>query len=42
MRDERPLQKVRRIEVIRLLDNKENLHNRMKNNRLCGFLIYDG
>lgn len=30
MRDERPLQKVRRIDVIRLLGDKENPHNRIK------------
>ena len=30
MRDKRPLQKVRGVEVIRLLGDKENPHNRMK------------
>lgn len=40
MRDERPLQKVRGVEVIRLLGDKENPHNRMKNNRLCGFVVF--
>ena len=39
MRDERPLQKVRRIDVIRLLGDKENPHNRMKKNRLCGLVV---
>ena len=39
MRDERPLQKVRRIDVIRLLGDKENPHNRMKKNRLYRFVI---
>lgn len=34
-------QKVRRIEVIRLLGDKGNPHNRKKKNRLCGFLIYN-
>lgn len=33
MRNERPLQKVRRIEVIRLLGNKVNPHNQVKKNR---------
>ena len=33
--------KVRGIEVRRLFGDKVNLHNRMKENRLCGFLIYN-
>ena len=33
--------KVRRMEVIRLLGDKANLHNRVKKNRLCGFIVYD-
>ena len=32
---------VRRMEVMRLLGDKVNPHNRMKENRLCGFLIYN-
>ena len=33
-------QEVRKSEVIRLLGNKANPHNRKKKNRLCGFIIY--
>lgn len=32
-------QKVRRMEVIRLLGDNANLHNRVKKNRLCGFVV---
>ena len=31
--------KVRRMEVIRLLGDKANLQNRLKKNRLCGFVV---
>ena len=34
-------QKVRRMEVVRLVGDRSNSHNRMKKNRLCGFLIYN-
>ena len=30
---------VRGVEVIRLLGDKVNPHNRMKQNRLCGFVV---
>ena len=30
---------VRGVEVIRLLGDKVNLHNRMKQNWLCGFIV---
>ena len=33
------LQKVCRMEVMRLLDDKANPHNRMRKNRLCGFVF---
>ena len=32
-------QEVRRMEVMRLLGDKENPHNRMRKNRLCGFIF---
>ena len=32
-------QDVRGSKAIRLLGDKENPHNRMKNNRLCGFVF---
>ena len=31
--------KVRRMEVIRLVGDRANPHNRMKKNRLCGFVV---
>ena len=34
-------QNVRRMEVMRLLGDKVNPHNQMKENRLCGFSIYN-
>ncbi len=34
------VKEVRGSEVMRLLDNKANLHNRMKKNRLCGLMLY--
>ena len=40
MRDERPLQKVRGAEAIRLSGDKANSHNRMKKNWLCG-IVFD-
>lgn len=33
-------QKVRRMEVIRLVGDRANPHNRMKKNRLCGLVVY--
>ena len=30
---------VRRMELVRLLGDKANPHNRMKYNRLCGFVV---
>ena len=33
------VKEVRGSEVMRLLDDRENLHNRMKKNRLCGFFV---
>ena len=32
-------QEVRRMEVMRLSGDKVNLHNRMKKNWLCGFVV---
>ena len=32
-------QKVRGVEVMRLLGDKANPHNRMKKNWLCGFVV---
>ena len=32
-------QEVRGMEVMRLLGDKENPHNRVKNNRLCGLFL---
>ena len=32
-------QEVRRMEVMRLLGDKVNPHNRMKKNWLCGFVV---
>ena len=34
-------QKVRRMEVIRLVGDRANPHNRMKKNRLCGLVVWD-
>ena len=34
------LQKVRRMEEIRLVGHKKNPHNRQKKNWLCGFVVY--
>mgnify|MGYP003505783649 FL=1 len=33
------VKEVRGCEVMRLLDNKANPHNRMKKKRLCGFIV---
>ena len=33
---------VRGVEVIRLLGDKANPHNRMRKNRLCGFVFLYG
>ena len=38
-RSKRSSQVVRGVEVIRLLGDKWNPHNRMKKNRLCGLVV---